>query len=201
MMYTRENFVTRFTPFVNKTVRGTGLFPGTVFAQAIIESQGKVGGTYYVGASTLSQKANNYFGIKCHGWSGKTFNIDTGEQHPDGTTYIDKKACFRAYDRVEDSIKDYVNFLLSNPRYRDAGVFDAKSVEEQADALKRAGYATGTHYAQLVKDVYANIKGYIKSAYDDPKAFIKRNWWVILLLMAFLVGIGVITYKLVKTRK
>lgn len=200
-MYTREGFVTRYTPFVNKVVKGTGLLPGTVFAQAIIESQAKVGGTYYVGGSTLSQKANNYFGIKCHGWSGRTFNIDTGEQHPDGTTYTDKNACFRAYDRVEDSIQDYVRFLLTHSRYRDAGVFDAKTVAEQADALKRAGYATNTQYAQLIKKVYASIKGYIKSAYQEPKAFIKRNWWVILLLMAFLGGIGVITHRLIKRRK
>ena len=39
------------------------------------------------------------------------------------------------------------------------------------------------------------------SAYKDPKAFIKRNWWVLLILMAFLAGIGVIATKLIKTRK
>jgi len=200
-MYTREGFVTRYTPFVNKTVRGTGLFPGTVFAQAIIESQGKINGVRYVGGSTLSQKANNYFGIKCHGWKGRTFNIDTGEYTPKGQYYVEKNSCFRAYDSVEDSIKDYVNFLLTNDRYRAAGVFDAKSVDEQADALKRGGYATSTHYAQLIKDVYGSIKGYIKSAYEDPKAFIKRNWWVLLILMAFLAGIGVIITKLIQTRK
>ena len=35
----------------------------------------------------LSQEANNYFGIKCHGWSGRGYNIDTREE-----------TCFRAED-------------------------------------------------------------------------------------------------------
>lgn len=204
-MYTRANFTTQFSPYISNLVRGTGLLTGTVIAQAIIESQGKVNGTYYVGGSTLSQKANNYFGIKCHGWSGRGFNIDTGEQHPDGTKYIHKNACFRAYDSVQDSIKDYVNFLLTNPRYREAGVFNAPTVEEQAKALKRAKYATNPDYAGLVTGVYDGIKNYIIEAKvtleKDPKAFIKQNWWVFLLLLAFLAGIGVVSYKLIKTRK
>jgi flagellum-specific peptidoglycan hydrolase FlgJ len=44
--------------------------------------------------------------------------------------------------------------LQSNPRYKNAGVFKAKTVKEQAEALKRAGYATGTDYVNLIVNVY-----------------------------------------------
>ena len=81
--YTRKQFVERYGPYISKATKGSGILPGTLIAQAIIESQGRVGGSYRDGASTLSRKANNYFGIKCHGWSGGKFNIDTGEQDID----------------------------------------------------------------------------------------------------------------------
>lgn len=211
--YTRPEFIEKYGGFIAKTVRGTGILAGTLIAQAIIESQGKVNGSYKVGGSKLSRAANNYFGIKCHNWSGKGFNIDTGEQHPDGTTYVDKNACFRAYDSVEDSIKDYVKFLKENPRYKKAGVFEAKTVKEQAEALKRAGYATSASYVDMVTSVYNGVKDYVdkfsaygisgifKSFTNNPSAFIKRNKYAVIGTSIILIGIGVGTYMLLKNRK
>lgn len=211
--YTRPEFVEKYGGFIAKTVKGTGILAGTLVAQAIIESQGKVNGSHRVGGSTLSQKANNYFGIKCHNWSGKGFNIDTGEQKPDGTRYIDKNACFRAYDSVEDSIKDYVKFLKDNPRYEKHGVFQAKTVREQAEALKAAGYATSIKYADTVTSVYEGVKEYIdkfssygvsgifKSFTNSPMAFIKRNKFAVIGTTVILIGLGVGTYYLVKGKK
>ena len=40
--YTREEFVETYGPYIARATRGTGLLPGTVISQAIIESQGKV---------------------------------------------------------------------------------------------------------------------------------------------------------------
>ena len=210
--YTRPEFVEKYGGFIAKTVKGTGILSGTLIAQAIIESQGKVNGSYRVGGSTLSQNANNYFGIKCHNWSGKGYNIDTGEQRPDGSRYVDKNACFRAYDSVEDSIEDYVKFLKENPRYENAGVFQAKTVREQADALKRAGYATSITYADTVTKVYEGVKDYVdkfakygisgiyKSFVNNPSAFIKRNKFAIIGASLIIVGIGVGTYLVIKNK-
>jgi len=188
-MYTREQFTAKYSPFIAKAVKGTGLLAGTVLAQAIIESQGNVGGAYYVGASKLSQNSNNYFGIKCHNWKGKTYNISTGEYKPSGEYFVDKNACFRSYNNVEDSIKDYVKFLKENPRYEAAGVFKAKTVREQAEALKKAGYATALNYPATIESVYNGIKNSIIEATEFQKKIVTKYWWVIGLGIVGTVGL------------
>ena len=160
---TRELFVKQYSPFINKLVAGTGIFPGTLIAQAIIESSGKynTGGNWLVGGSKLAQEANNFFGIKATpSWKGGRYNINTGEYTPEGKAYTEA-ATFRAYKTPEDSMKDYVNFLQVNSRYTKAGVFKAKTVEEQAAALKISGYSTAPNYAKVVNDVYVSVKDFI----------------------------------------
>ena len=199
MSYTREEFTKKYSPFIAKAVKGTGILVGTVLAQAIIESQGKVAnGSYEVGASKLSREANNYFGIKCHGWKGKTYNIDTGEYTSTGQYYVEKSSCFRAYKSVEDSIEDYVSFLKSNPRYEQAGVFRADTVRQQAEALKKAGYATALNYPSTIESVYNGVKKHIIDVTEFQINFAKKYWWVIGLGV---IGISGIVYATVKYKK
>lgn len=213
MAYTREEFVEKYGGFIAKVVRGTGILQGTLIAQAIIESQGKMPDGYWrVGASKLALNSNNYFGIKCHNWKGKTYNIDTGEYDSSGNKYIDKAACFRAYDSVEDSIEDYIKFLKGNPRYEKAGVFNAKTVKEQAEALKRAGYATAPDYPTKIQSVYNGIKDYAdkfskygvsgitKSFMNNPLAFVKRNKEIVIASTILAAGVGAGIYYLVKRK-
>jgi len=199
MSYTREEFTKIYSPIIAKAVKGTGILVGTVIAQAVLESQGKVSsGAYRVGASKLAREANNYFGIKCHGWKGKTYNIDTGEYTPSGEYYVEKSSCFRAYPNVEASIKDYVKFLQDNPRYTKAGVFQAKTVRQQAEALKKAGYATALNYPSTVESIYKGIKEHIVEVTEMQINFAKKYWWVIALGT---VGIAGMTYALIKYKK
>jgi flagellar protein FlgJ len=62
---------------------------------------------------------------------------------------IRTRASFRAYGSFADSFSDYVNFLKSNPRYRDA-LAQADNPTAFANALQRAGYATDPAYAQKI---------------------------------------------------
>jgi len=199
--YTRKEFVKKYGKDISKAVRGTGILAGTLVAQAIIESQGQApDGSYRVGQSSLSRKANNYFGIKCHSsWKGDRFNIDTGEQNPDGSTWVDKNACFRKYDSVKDSIKDYVKFLQDNKRYERAGVFKAKSVKEQAEALKRGGYATANNYADTINKVYLGVKKEVDE-YAKPRKAGKIILFSTLGLIT-LTGIGVAIYYITKSKR
>lgn len=198
MSYTREEFTIKYSPFISKEVKGTGLLVGTVLAQAIIESQGREGSVYKVGASKLSKEANNYFGIKCHNWGGKTYNIDTGEYTSTGIKYTEKNSCFRAYPSVEDSIRDYVKFLKENPRYTTAGVFKAKTVREQAEALKRGGYATALNYPSTIEGIYNGIKKNITEVTKFQLNFVKQYWWVIALGSVGIIGIVYASVKLKK---
>jgi flagellum-specific peptidoglycan hydrolase FlgJ len=139
----RKEFIEQYGAFVHKVTKGTGILPGTLIAQLFLESSSKG----VVGGSTLSREANNYFGIKCAGgWQGPKYYINTREVLNGKNVTVN--ACFRKYGSIKDSIIDYLDFLKNNKRYTTAGVFEAKTVKDQAQALKRAGYATAPGYAR-----------------------------------------------------
>ena len=193
--YTREEFVKKYGNTINRVTKGTGIFPETLIDQAILESSGMVDGTSYVGASGLSQRANNYFGIKAgSGWKGKVYNVDTGEYTPSGEYYVLKGAAFRAYNSVEDSMKDYINVLTKNATYKNNGVFSAKTAADQARALQKAGYATSPTYADTLIRLQATAKEYLQKT----KSFAKENWMAISVTMIGLIGL---TYYLVQKKQ
>jgi len=186
----RKDFITKYYPFVKELTKGTGIYIQTLFAQAILESQGSVNGIYKVGGSKLAKDYNNFFGIKANSsWKGKKVDMNTREVYS-GTDVIVKDA-FRVYDSPEDSMRDYVLFLQKNPRYKQHGVFSAKDYKEQAKALKAAGYATEPNYAKVVSDLGDSITKIIKDNNLDalpplvpsPGTIIaKSNIWLLLLL-------------------
>jgi len=157
---TREQYIKKYWPAFVAITDGTGIFPDVMAAQSIIESQGKVNGTYEPGGSQLAKLANNYFGIKDSStWKGETITLRTGEIYNGQPVVVSGR--FRKYSTPLDSFKDYVNFLKSNPRYANAGVFTAKTPQEQSAALLKAGYATNPAYASLIDAVASGIKKYI----------------------------------------
>jgi flagellum-specific peptidoglycan hydrolase FlgJ len=148
----RKEFIKEYGAFVHKATKGTGILPGTLIAQLFIESQSK-NKPGVVGSSYNATFGNNYFGIKCAGgWQGPTFRADTREVLNGKSVIVN--ACFRKYGSIKDSILDYIDFLKDNPRYKTAGVFEAKTVKDQAKALKRAGYATSENYDTFIYNIY-----------------------------------------------
>ena len=92
------------------------------------------------GRSELTRKGNNHFGIKCHGWTGRT-------------TYHDDDAkgeCFRAYKNAYESYEDHSKFLASGQRYRSLFKLSVTDYKGWARGLKAAGYATNPRYATIV---------------------------------------------------
>lgn len=160
---TREEFIKAYYSIAKQLTTGTGIFPEVMLAQAILESSGKVNNTWLVGQSLLSRNANNYFGIKASTkWKGKTITLKTGE-------YLNGKpvtvtGVFRKYDSIQDSFKDYIDFLKTNPRYTKAGVFAASSPEQQTKALQAAGYATDPKYSDLLNSIMAGFRKWIPKA-------------------------------------
>ena len=108
----------------------SGILPSITIAQAILESNW--------GNSELAQSTHNLFGIKADAnWEGPSMVFNTMEY---SNTQIEDH--FRQYDNWQQSIDDHADFLLHNPRYQAAGVFDAKTYRVQAQALQDAGYST-----------------------------------------------------------
>jgi hypothetical protein len=90
--------------------------------------------------------ANNAFGIKGKGTAG-SINAMTSLG----------PASFRAYNSVEESAIDYVDFIISNPRYKN--VLKSTSIADAANAIAAAGYAPDDpSYAQKIYNI-ANKSG------------------------------------------
>jgi flagellum-specific peptidoglycan hydrolase FlgJ len=143
---TRQEYIEQFKKVVKDAVKGTGLFPSLMMAQAILESSDKNG---VPGNSSLARLYNNHFGIKADkSWTCKKVNLQTREVFDGKEVMIGDY--FRVYDDAAQSFKDRIQFLKKNTRYAKAGVFTAKTPEEQAQALKAAGYATDPNYATVL---------------------------------------------------
>ncbi|MFW5687304.1 MAG: glucosaminidase domain-containing protein [Bacteroidota bacterium] len=102
------------------------------------------------GNSDLAVIANNHFGIKCHGWQGRTFYKDDDK--------VDE--CFRAYDDPRQSFRDHSEFLTGRPRYAALFALEITDYRGWAHGLRKAGYATNPRYAKLLIGVIERHKLY-----------------------------------------
>ena len=89
-------------------------------------------------------KGKNYFGIK---GKGQAF---TTHEEVDGLM-VKQKDEFRTYDSLEDSVRDYALFLQENKRYRP--LLEAKTLDQQIDALAGSGYATDSKYGDKIRGI------------------------------------------------
>ena len=176
----KQEFYRVYGPIVEAQCRGTGLYPEVILAQLALESDygtkpaahGNLGGRKI----SENQKAN--------GVEGETYEIrKTHEKFSTQQEAIDyaakqRKLGYKVYGQPkkqgdefvvyvnqpfeisgtgtpEDNVRGQIEFLERNNRYRKNGVFTANSAEEQAKALKKAGYATDGKYANKLVSVYS----------------------------------------------
>jgi N-acetylmuramoyl-L-alanine amidase len=181
-----ENFISKNAGDVIKSVQGTGFFPSLKMAQMIIESSGKdEHGKFGIGKGLAVRKAGNYFGIKADKrWNGKRVALSTPK---DGKPV----SLFRVYPSILDSLKDHTQFLLNNSRYKQHGVFVAKTPQVQAEALQQAGYSESPTYSKALVGI---IKAYhleqldgkkITDTQTNAKPFILIGGTALLLLGAY----------------
>lgn len=139
-----ETFVRELAPQASIVAKELGLSLRTVLAQAALETNwGKRMPTHADGSSSF-----NLFGIKAGGgWGGARVNVPTLEY--EGGIPVRKQAQFRAYKSTADSLADYADLIVSDPRYAQArGRGD--DVLGYAKALVDGGYATDPDYAGKV---------------------------------------------------
>ena len=117
-------------------------------AQGLLESG--------AGKSYLSRQGNNHFGIKSHGWQGRTI------RHDDDA----KQESFRAYNSVKESYEDHSRFLANRDRYQRLFQLSPTDYKGWAHGLKACGYATNPSYANRL---IAIIETYQLYEYDKVK--------------------------------
>jgi flagellar protein FlgJ len=142
-----EEFVENLWPWASEAAGLIGLKPQALLAQAALET----GWGKKLIHTADGVPANNLFGIKAdRGWDGD--RVSVGSLEYEQGTAVKRRASFRAYESLRDSFHDYVDFLQSNPRYREALDATENSVTYFTE-LQRAGYATDPEYANKINAV------------------------------------------------
>ncbi|MCG8410072.1 MAG: glucosaminidase domain-containing protein [Bacteroidales bacterium] len=136
----RKEYIEKYSPLAIKEMKRCKIPASITLAQALLESDN--------GNSTLAQKSNNHFGIKCHkSWKGKRVYHDDDKRNE----------CFRKYKTVYESYIDHSNFIYKGQRYQSLFKLKPTNYKAWAKGLQRAGYATSRSYsAMLIKIIEDN---------------------------------------------
>lgn len=130
----QEKYIERYSAIAVSEMERTGVPACITLAQGLLESG--------AGTSSLARKSNNHFGIKCHGWTGRSV------KHTDDAP----NECFRAYDSPEESFRDHSDFLRYYDRYKFLFSYDPDDYKAWSYGLKKAGYASSPTYPQALID-------------------------------------------------
>lgn len=146
---TPAEFVQTLMPLAEKAANALGVAPTVLLAQAALET----GWGKFVTRDTGSGKSSfNLFNIKADSrWQGDAVQVQTLEYR--GGVPEKEQARFRAYEGYADSFNDYVDFLQSNPRYRQA-LEQAEDPSGFVRELHAAGYATDPEYANKIERIF-----------------------------------------------
>lgn len=151
MTLNNGNFVARLSIPARVASQQSGIPHQLIVAQAALES----GWGQREIPTAEGAPSYNLFGIKAGGsWNGPVTEITTTEFEQGAAKKI--KAKFRVYGSYVEAMADYVKLLTNNPRYAD--VANARSPEQAAHALQRAGYATDPQYANKLVSVIQQMK-------------------------------------------
>lgn len=164
-----QNFIDTLGPIVRKVVKELGYGNAqiqTCIAQACCESA--------YGTASIMTKANAVFGIKADkGWvnAGHKFYKAGTKECYDGKNYVGIVDGFRAYDSIEEGIRDYFK-LLSYPRYNKC--LTKTTVKDCITEIKNGGYATSPTYINTIVSIYnANAnrinKYLLEAVVEEPK--------------------------------
>ena len=144
---TPRGFVERLAPQAREVAAELGIPEKFLIGHAALESGwGRREPRFPDGNSS-----HNLFGIKAdRSWNGPVVEVTTTE-YVNGRREVVKDQ-FRAYASYAESLRDYADFLRSNPRYAQVleGEHDAVGF---ARSLQSAGYATDPRYAEKLAGV------------------------------------------------
>lgn len=139
-------YIDDFKDIAKDNMHQHGIPASITLAQGILESG--------VGQGSLSKRANNHFGIKCHKeWTGPSV------RHDDDSA----QECFRKYNDPADSYRDHSLFLTTRSRYASLFELPKDDYKAWAKGLRAAGYATDTKYPDKLISL---IERYQLNQYD-----------------------------------
>ncbi|MDO5979739.1 glucosaminidase domain-containing protein [Flavivirga spongiicola] len=151
-----ERYIDVYKEIAQQEMRLYGIPASITLAQGVLESGS--------GKGRLSVKANNHFGIKCHGWTGgKIYHDDDKAQE-----------CFRKYKDAKYSFRDH-SLFLKKKRYAKLFKLKKENYKGWAKELRAAGYATDKKYPQKLisiierYELYKFDKEVLGNSYEEFK--------------------------------
>lgn len=145
-----QNYIDQYKDLAIEQMLRYNIPASITLSQGLLESG--------AGRSDLTRHGNNHFGIKCHGWTGRT------SYHDDDA----RGECFRAYDNAKQSYEDHSRFLATQSRYARLFSLGRTDYKGWAHGLKACGYATNPQYASKLIQI---IELYNLNQYDSAKSY------------------------------
>ena len=143
-----EDFINQLRPYAEQAAKKLNVDAKVLISQAALET----GWGKSIIKSSDGGSSHNLFNIKADkAWQGEQENVSTVE-YREGIA-IKEIAGFRSYDSYQDSFDDYVEFIKTNPRYKEA-LKVAEQPEQFMQGLQQAGYATDPDYAKKVMKIF-----------------------------------------------
>ena len=136
-------YIQLYAPMAQEEMELYKIPASITLAQGILESG--------AGEGDLTRRANNHFGIKCHGWTGdKVYHDDDRSQE-----------CFRKYKDPKYSFRDHSLFLAERKRYAALFDLDLTDYKGWARGLRAAGYATDKRYPEKLISIIERYQLYL----------------------------------------
>ena len=175
----RKEYIEKYSSLAVKQMHQYKIPASITLAQGILESNN--------GNSRLATKANNHFGIKCHGWEGKKIFADDDK----------KNECFRNYKNVLESFVDHSLFLNKYSRYEFLFDYKITDYKSWAKGLKKAGYATNNKYPELLIKIIEenNLYQFDSKKIDKNLMSGKRNIYMHPNKIKYVISKNQETYK------
>lgn len=145
MTTSRQQYIEQYAEYAMEQMRKYGIPASVTLAQGIIESAN--------GKSTLSQTANNHFGVK------GTYNgsyVLAADDKPNEK--------FKKYDNVGQSYEDHSKVLMSKRYQQYVGNLSPDDYKGWASGIFKGGYATDKRYVSTIVGV---IEGAGLHKYDN----------------------------------
>lgn len=141
---------------VRKNIKDTGIPMSLALAQFVLESG--------FGRSELAKNANNLFGMKTlvpyNKWYGTVWNENMIYKHKTTEEYngknIEITRNFRKYNSIEESIVDYLTYLLNTSngmRLRYEGIDSCKDYKKACKIVSDNHYATNGKYESFLLNI------------------------------------------------
>jgi flagellar protein FlgJ len=144
---TPAEFVDQVMPAIRRAATALGVNPLGLLAQAALET----GWGQRMARTADGSPSLNLFGIKAgEEWTGARATADTVE-FSNGVATL-RRAAFRAYGSIEESVSDFANLLKKSPRYRDA-IATGGDAHAYIDRMGKSGYATDPGYANKLNEI------------------------------------------------